>query len=518
MRVRPLLLLPAIALSFCWLFSAQAWAGRQGVALFSPVASGVEDGAKVSMLLGQSLAEKLKDRFDVHLAGTSGETGPDARRRKARALGATYVLTGNVSRIGRTATLDLTLAPTEDPEKGRTVFVTAEDKGTPAPGQGGSGSAELPSVYREMAGEASAKLKLLFFGDGQIVEGGAKRAIPSLSGKVGRSRNISGEVISLATGDTDRDGKPEVVAAYPDAVVIYQVAGEDLSEKARIPGAGGGLFHVDVGDVNRNGIAEIIAVRYLSGRAISDVYEFDGKRYQRIAGDIPAFLRKVDLGPDGIVLIGQESDPATIFKGPVFRIGIARSGKGEWELSRRGAPLPLPSGTWVFSFEPVKFKGGLRYLVLGEGDRLLLLDSAGEKLWAGIDAVSGPELFLEAAVSELPGDPGERRSHRLFLPGRLFAADLDGDKTDEILVVNNIVSAGGFFENLRIFADAEVLCFGQHADRLELVWRTAQIESPAMDAFLDVKPGGRSIRVGIASRDKGKILGKFGEWRLFWVR
>src|SRR3970282_2898550 len=91
-----------------------------------------------------------------------------------------------------------------------------------APGAPGAG--ELPSAYRRMAIEAAAKLKLLFFGDGQIGEGGAKRKIPSLSGKVGRSRNIPGEVISVASGDTDRDGESEVVSAFSDSIVIYPVA------------------------------------------------------------------------------------------------------------------------------------------------------------------------------------------------------------------------------------------------------------------------------------------------------
>jgi len=38
-----------------------------------------------------------------------------------------------------------------------------------------------------------------------------------------------------------------------------------------------------------------------------------------------------------------------------------------------------------------------------------------------------------------------------------------------------------------------------------------------MDAFLDAPIAGRSFRVGIASHDRSKILGTFGEWRLYWV-
>lgn len=514
MRARPLLI-AAIAAFFCGMILAQAWAGRQSVALVPPQAFGMEEGQGISELLARSLAENLKDRFDVHLVGGEAGNDPVWQKRKARSLGATYLLTGTVSRIGRTATLDLTLAPTEDPEKGRTVFVTAGE-GKSLEGSTGAGTpGELTLAYRQMAAEASAKLKLLFFGDGKI-DGGAGKKIPSLTGKVSLSKNIPGQVISLAWGDTDRNGKPEVVAALPDSLVIYQVAGDDLVEKSRIPVTEGGLFHVDVADLNRDGIADIVAVRYLSGRAVSDVWEFDGKQYRRIAGDIPYFLRTVDLGPDGMVLIYQESDPMTIFKGPVFRITPGRFGSGDF--TGRNASLPLPEGTWIYSFIPVRYRGGLRFVALEEGGRLRLIDGKGEKLWESIDAVSGPGLSLDSAVAEIPGPPGEHVARRLFMPGRLFAADLDGDKNDEIVVVNNIVSAGGFFENLRIYSNAEVLCFGQNSDGLELAWRTPQIESPAMDAFLDIRPGGKSPRIAVASRDKAKILGKFGEWRLYWVK
>ena len=515
MRTRPLLIASLAAISCC-LFLAESQAGKQSLALFPPQAVGVEDGARISTLLGQALGEKLRDRFDVRMVGQAGRSDPEERKRKARSLGATYVLTGNVSRIGRTATLDLTLAPTENPGKGRTVFVTAKEKRGNADEQRTPGNAALPFTYRRMAIEASAKLKLYFFGDGQIGEGDTRRKIPSLSGKVSRSRNIPGEVVSFAKGDTNLDGKPEIAAAYPDSIALYRVEGENLIEITRIAEKRGGIIHIDIADLNRNGIGEVIAVRYLSGRAVSDVWEYDGKQYQRIAADIPYFLRTVDLGSDGIVLLGQDSDSLEIFKGPIFRFAVNRNGPGE--TPKPEAPIPLPAGTWIYSFVPVNFQGGLRYVVLGEGERLLLLDDRGVKIWESIDAVTGTDFFLEAAVAGLSGGLEGREVRRLSLPGRLFSADLDGDKDDEIILVNNIVKVGGFFENLRIYASAEVLCFGQLSDRLELAWRTPQIDTPAMDAFLDVPPGGKSMRIGVASRDKAKILGEFGEWRLYWVK
>ncbi len=515
MRRIALLFASLAAVVFC-LFLADAGAGRQSLVLFPPEAIGVEDGARVSTFLGEILAENLRGRFEVHLLGENGMTDPGERRRKARAIGATYILTGAVSRIGRTATLDLTIAPTEEPEKGRTVFVTAEDRDSPAPVQGKPGEAALPLAYRTMAIEASGKLSLLFFGGGQVGEGAAGRKVPNPTGKITLSRNIAGNVISVARGDTDRDGQPEIAAAYSDSIALYRVAGEDLIEEARIPEERGGLIHVDIADLNRNGIGDVIAVRYLSGKASSDIWEFDGKQYRRIANDIPYLLRTVDLGNEGIILVGQEADPVSIFKGPVFRVALERYRQGG--ISERGAPIPLPNGTWIYSFVPVRFQGRMRFVSLGEADRLLLIGEKGNILWKSILSVSGTEVTLEGTDGGIADGQGERIVRRLHMPGRLHAVDIDGDKTDEIVALNNIVSAGGFFENLRILTNAEVLCFVQYGEAMELAWRTPQIESPAMDAFVEPPRTGTPLRIGIASRNRAKVLGKFGEWRLYWVK
>ncbi|MGE5188954.1 MAG: FG-GAP-like repeat-containing protein, partial [Gemmatimonadota bacterium] len=449
MRVRTLSLLALLALALLQ-EAAPALAAHQVVALFTPevldgTAPGAEggpptlDNGALATRLEQSLKEKLQDRFDIRLAGPGGGRADGAEaKRKARALGATYTLHGTVTRIGRSVSLDLTLAPVEAPGKGTTVVVSGTDAGTPVPAQ------DVPFVYRRLVIEGSAKLKLAFFGDEAVGGGAARRKIPALSGTVGRSRSIPGDVISVAMIDTDRDGRDEVVAGYTDSIGIYRVEGDDLVEKARIPYPGGGIVRVDGADINRNGIAEIIAVRYLSGKAVSDLWEYDGKEYRRVGTGLPLFLRSVDLGPEGVVLAGQESDPSTIFRGPVFRVKTGRSGDGrEWE---KGAPLPLPAGTWIDSFTPLKFGGTMRFAVLGERGWLSLLDGNGARLGEATERVSGTDLVLETAL-------GAAAPRALAVPNRLFAVDLDGDGTDEIVVLNNLVIPGGFFENIRVYSN-----------------------------------------------------------------
>ncbi|GAB4367505.1 MAG: hypothetical protein Kow00128_12060 [Deltaproteobacteria bacterium] len=500
-----LLLYPGIALG-----------AKQAVALFPPDAGADHAISDLSARMGKVLQEKLSDRFEIALLDAEGGRSRAEQRRKARSLGAAYMLLGNLVRLGRSITLDLTLTPTEGTTPGTTVVATAEDGGK-AGGSGSTGGEEgLPFVYRRLAIEATAKLKRRFFGDGIVGEGSSRRKIPELSGSVRRSRGIPGDMVSIARGDTDRDGTDEIVAAYRNAVVVYRNDGADLVEKARIDLMGDGMIHLDVADLNRNGIAEIVAVRYVAGKSFSDILEYDGKQYRKVAGDIPYFLRVVDLGPEGIVLVGQESDPAGIFAGPIFRLLVKRYGTGE--VLKKGTSLPMPEGSFLYSFVPLRHGREIRYAEVGEGNRLRLFDATGTLLWEGIDAIFGTETTLDAPVASGAGPGGQPLHRRIRLPGRLLAADLDGDGNDELVLANNLVRAGTFFENLDIYANAELLCYAQTGSALSLAWRTTEVGSPALDLFLERSSGGGIARVGVASPDEGKILGRFGEWRILWVQ
>ena len=481
--------------------AAPAFAARQTLALFPPeiVPAGTDNALRPAVThLEQALKETLADRFDVRPAG--GGTTPDAtdaRRRKARTLGASYILTGHLSRIGKAVSLDVTIAPVEGPGEGRTVVVsgTLEDPSAPTPGD--------LSLFRRLGTEAAVRSKSIFFGDERVGEGASAKSIPKLAGTTSRGTSLPGEILSTALSDTDLDGKVELVAAYHDEIAVYLVEGDALREKARIPNAGPGLFHVDAADVTRNGVADIIAVRFAEGKALSDIWQFDGKEYRKISSALPYFLRMADLGPEGIVLLGQASDPATVFKGPVFRVAIDRNGKTE--VKDRDRPLPLPEGTFLYGFTSLRKGKGVRYAALTDRNRIVYLDETGEEVWAGLDTVTGTEITLD----------GTGRDVRI--PGRMVAVDLNNDGVDELVVLNDLVTAGTYFENLRIFAQAEILCFAQGDAGLQLAWRSPELDASARDLLADRSAPSR-IRFAVASRDRAKLLGATTQWRVLWVR
>ncbi|MBE0669571.1 MAG: VCBS repeat-containing protein [Anaerolineales bacterium] len=447
-------------------------------------------------ILEQALREKLAERFDVRAAGISAAT-PDERRRKARSLGASYTLHGTLFRIGKGVTLDMVLAPTEDPGKGRTIVVSGTlDDATAL-------SLEYTAVFRNLGGEAARKLGLLFFGNDRLQDGTGVKSVPGLTGTVSRSAPLPGEVVSVAMSDVDRDGKMELVAAFPSEIMVYRLDGDELREKSRIPNAGPGLIHLDARDVDRDGTAEILAVRHHRGKVLSDIWQFDGKEYRKTASDLPYFLRTADLGPEGIVLLAQEGDPRNVYRGPIFRLPANRP--GAVDVKERGRPLPLPDGVFIYSFTPLRTEKEVRYAALTGRDRLIYLDSTGRKLWEGLDAVTGAKSIL--------GDDGGKP----YVSARMAAVDLGGDGNDELVLLNDLVAAGTFFENIRVSTKAELLCFAQAGDALQLAWRSSQADASARDLLVERMNRGVR-RFGMVSRDRGKILGGASRWQILWMK
>jgi len=193
----------------------------------------------------------------------------------------------------------------------------------------------------------------------------------------------------------------------------------------------------------------------------------------------------------------------TVFKGPVFRVAIDRNGKTG--MKDRDRPLPLPEGTFLYGFTSLRKGKGVRYAALTDRNRIVYLDETGKELWVGLDSVTGTEITLDGT------------SRDVRIPGRMAAVDLNNDGVDELVVLNDLVTAGTYFENLRIFAQAEILCFAQGDAGLQLAWRSPELDASARDLLADRSASAR-IRFAVASRDRAKLLGATSQWRVLWVK
>jgi hypothetical protein len=484
--VRPhRLILGSLFLALLLLSNAEA--ARQGAVLL-PIdltgdnTAGIGDGA-----LDFAIADKLSDRFDIQRLTPDPSADSGTMLRKARTIGRPYLVEGSVIRIGRSVSLELRIRANDPEAPGKTVVATARDESDTPPRKGEG----LPPVYRRLSTEATANLKLRFFGDDRA---GGRGKLPGLSGTLTRSAAFPGNPVSAALADSDRDGARELLVAFPDEIVVYRIEGDDLAEKGRIPGAGPGLVRIEAADLDRNGMAEIVAVRIAAGKPISDIWAFDGKEYRKFAQGVPWYLGVASGEKDNVVLVGQDADAGGA-AGPVFRIAFDRYGSGE--IPDKGATLPLPPGTGIYAFCSLRSPQGARFVVVGADGIPMRFDSDGKPSGSASDPLRGPDAGL---------------------PPRLFPVDLDADGTDELLAVNNLVTRGAFFESVELRSGAEVLAFVQDAGGLRLAWRTPQTVFGVRDAFVLENDPAKGRKVGLLVRDPGKLLESQTEWRIVWMR
>jgi hypothetical protein len=488
-------IVPALAVTLLLLlsFARNAEAVRQKAVMIPVSIAGDNTSGFSEGVLDRAIVDKMSDRFDIRLLKHEPDADPESLARKGATLGAPYLIDGSLSRIGRSVSLELRIRSIEPGSIGKTVVATGQDAPSDKPPQ----SDLIPPVYRRLMTEATANLKMRFFGDDRSVGGGR---IPVPAGKMTRSATFPGNPVSGFSGDVDGDGKRELVVAFDARIEIFRIDGDEIAPKAVIEEPGPGIIRVDLLDAPRGATPRLIVSRWAGGKAIGDLWEPAGKGFRKTAAAIPWFIGKVRYAGAGDILVGQESGADLPFKGPVFRVDTKTG-----SAPAKGAALQLPPGASIFNVVTLRYGKENRFLVVGSDGYPALYASDGSALGRGGEPVAG-------SGAGIGGEGGLR------LPPRLFPVDLDGDGRDEIVCAHDLVTSGVFFENVRVRSGAELMAFTQDGSQLRLAWRTSQAVFAVVDAFPSDDPATPGRGFGLLIREKGKLLEGQSEWRVVWYR
>jgi len=245
-------------------------------------------------------------------------------------------------------------------------------------------------------------------------------------------------------------------------------------------------FNIDVADINGNGRPEIFVTGMLNGRVISSVIEFKDGMYQRIA-DIPGFLRVVASPGKGSILIGRGYNPVSFTAGqPKQYVWL----DGKYVPT---AEFPLPNGVDLYGFAYADAGEANPLLVALNGNDQLMVYSNGVIIWKSEEKyptvgtiVIKPLTGIDATLS--PSDEIDK-SRKVKIRGRVYAADLNGDGKDEVLVPKN---TGATF--LSRHKEAEFIDLGWTGARLEQRWNIKDIPGAVLD-YQIVRQQGQAAQV-----------------------
>jgi len=317
-----------------------------------------------------------------------------------------------------------------------------------------------------------------------------------------KSQTFPLEIKGLDIGDVDGDGKNELVMMDRHTLYVFNYDGEKLKLILKVEqGNEHNFLTLDVADVNRNGVAEIIVTSVVVDELRSFILEYEGGRYKKIAGNANWYFRVLEHPREGSLLIGQRMSTEGLPSGPIYRF--------IWKTKsfERGPKMDLPKGARVFGMTvaDVRNQGTADWIMLEDSDHLNVISADGKFSWRSRVLYGGSNNFYDTkkkrdlALGALIGP-----DWRVFIPGRIIAKDLDGDGLKEV-IINKNHRTSTLTDRARNFEMGEIYSLIWQDGYLDTHWKTREINGYISDFQLkDVDNDGDEELV-VASVDFGSI-------------
>jgi TolB-like protein len=332
-----------------------------------------------------------------------------------------------------------------------------------------------------------------------------------------KSQTLDFGVKGLDIGDVNGDKKNEMVIMDEHNLYVFKYDGDKLTYMPpKIEtGSAYNLLTLDVADVNRNGVAEIIVTAVIGDKLRSFILEFEEGKFKKITEQADWYFRVLEHPKDGLILIGQRmgdvvTDSDSAFSGPVYRF--------VWKKHSfdKGPKMPFPKGTTIFGLAmgDIRGKGKSDLIAIEDSGQLRIMSSDKDKndkksSWTSGENYGGTINFYDNEAKKKLWEATKAlgtTNWRVYIPGRILIKDLDGDGSNEVIVNKNISPAMALADKARIFKKGEIHDLVWDGGTLITNWKTKEINGYISDFQIkDVDNDGNEEMV-VSVMDLGKIL------------
>jgi TolB-like protein len=287
-----------------------------------------------------------------------------------------------------------------------------------------------------------------------------------------KSQTFNFGIKGLDVGDVDGDKKNEVVIMDDSNLYVFKYDGDKLTLFRKIDaGYAQNFLTLDVADVNRNGVAEIIVTSVVDDNLRSLILEFEEGRFKKIGDHLGWFLRVLEHPKEGLLLMGQRMGPDGLVRGPIYRM--------DWKKTsfESGQKMPFPKETRIFGLAVgyVRNPKDLDLVVLDELDNLNLIGPDGKTFWIAREKFGGTTTFYDTRRKrDIEYQFGEMLTWRTYIPARILTRDFDGDGIQEVIIHKNFSSIG-VFERVKTFDKGEIYDFVWDENKLVTNWNTREV-------------------------------------------
>ena len=309
-----------------------------------------------------------------------------------------------------------------------------------------------------------------------------------------KSQTFGFEIKGIDIGDVDGDKKNEIVVMDDHNLYVFKYDGEKLSLFQKIEtGTQHNFLTLDVADVNRNGVAEIIVNAVAEDDLRSFILEYEEGKFRKITEKGSWFFRVLEHPKEGPVLMGQRMGSEGIPAGPIFKF--------IWKKKsfEKGPKLTLPDMTKVsgftvdgprvtnemmvfgFTMGDVRRNGKNEIIILDLSNRLTIVSEDGKIQWKSRQSFGGTNNFYDTKKKTDTGwQPKDRPTSRVYIPGRILVRDLMGNGVPQVIVNKNEFSSR-LFERVRSYEKGEVYDLVWEDGALETHWKTREIDGYIAD-------------------------------------
>jgi len=302
-----------------------------------------------------------------------------------------------------------------------------------------------------------------------------------------QSQSFPFQIKGVAVDDFDGDGRNEVALIDERNLYIYRWETGEFKLLWKFNGRTADKYlAVDAADIDKDGKAEIFVTNIQSDRLASFVVAFKEGAYRKVASDLDWFLRVIEWGERGKVLLGQGKGYQKGFEGPIYE--MEWDGKKYKDVRKADAPRLFS----VYGFAPFIINGKVKFLYIDQDSRLKLVDKSGKMIWrSSEDYASGNEFQVKPLVFG-PGERFEDASDLAYVNIRVIS------KGNVVLILRNISATGQFIKRTRFFTKGEVQVLNWNGAMFMPRWKSQEIPGYLADFQLADIDGAKGQELVVA--------------------
>lgn len=438
-----------------------------------------------------------------------GMMPPEALKELGTALGADFLVSGSVTALGSSMSLDARTVPMAEGREPQTFYSTApkEDDVLLAINQmawdisdqvfGRKKPAETAQVGGASAPDPGAQELSSF----QTAHPDRAFLHPSSGGKYGprspfvqprgigsalgfnKTQNLNMTIQAMDIGDVDGDGKDDMVLATADEVFFYHIVENRLTEFKKISlGARYKVHAITIANLNENSVNEV----YISAADTQAPYSFglewQGSDFTYLFKKEPWYVRALKIGRGQTVLAGQKAGVSELFQSGIYELEVVNNSL------KAGQKLPVHSWLNLFDFSLADLDGDAQpeIIAISQSDRMMVLRQMGQMLWQSQDPFGGSKEYIgELRDLQRTGanmDDGHAAdgmkgvAERVYIQPRIIIADINNDEVEDVIYLQNKSISNRVTAHLKGFNSSEVYGLAWSGIGLAELWRTRKVD------------------------------------------